>query len=165
MPLYTPAPVKLIAKSGVKVDRASVNAAGDTTETALVTIPIAASLLGTGGYLVGYVAWLFTASATVKNLRVRLGGVAGMAARANSVSSATNTSLAMEFVIGNRALANAQIGHGAGGIDGLGAANGANVTGTVDTSAAADLVLSASWGAETSAELISVDSYLVQLVR
>lgn len=165
MPLYNPDPIEVLAKSAVKVDRTSVNGAGDATQAALVTVPIAAGRLAANSFLRGKVTWLFPASASVKTLQARLGGVGGTAFRSVAISSATNQSFAMEFVIGLRNALNSQVGHGAAGIDGLGAANGTNVTGTQDASGALDLVLCAAWGGATSGETISVDGYLFELVR
>lgn len=143
----------VLGASGVAVSHT-----GNTNETTLATVAIPANSLGPNGIIEVYTQWSWTASANGKTARVRLGGVSGtifcaMAAQASSAS------LRDFRAIQNRNATNSQIG-GASAVQ-FANTSGAVVTGSIDTTAAVDLVISGQLSDGT--ETIALQSYWVKV--
>lgn len=133
---------------------------GDTLETALVTIPIAAGLMSANAVLRIGTLWSFTNSANNKTPRIRLGGIAGTQFF-NAVFT-TNASYTESRSIRNRGATNSQVGTAAGSIATAGGTGTAVTTGAVDMSVAQDLVLSGQCA--NAGETITLESYTVELL-
>lgn len=132
---------------------------GNTTETALATVQVPAGAMGPNGALRITTLWSYTNSANNKTLRIRFGGVSGTAHLGNFVT--TTATLRHQQLIQNRNAQNSQIG-GYLSVTPFGANPGAAVTSSVDTSAAADLVLSGQLA--NAGETVTLESYLVELL-
>jgi len=123
---------------------------GDTNETALATITVPANALGANGRIEVWAHFSMTGTNS-KTLRGRLGGVAGTSF--SSASYTTQTAAEMCFYIANANATNSQQGQ----TFSTGAA--ALVTGAVDTTANADLVLT---GALTNTgESVTLENYRI----
>ncbi len=131
---------------------------GDTSETVLATIPVPAGALGPNGALRVTSHWSFTNSANAKTLRVRLGGIGGASFLASTHTSAAGG--VYQRTIQNRNSPSAQISyqHNNGNSFSTGSMN----TTAVDTSAAQDLVLTATLA--NAGETIALESWMVELL-
>ena len=143
----------VLAASGVAVPHT-----GDTAETVLGTVAIPAGAIGPNGMIRVTTLWSVTNSANNKVLRARLGGIGG-----TQFFSTTQTTVATYNdpvrLIQNRNSQSSQIGRGAS-TTGAGS-TAAVVTGTIDTSAAQDLVFTGTLA--NSGETVTLESFLVEL--
>ncbi|MBS0175502.1 MAG: hypothetical protein JSR64_15785 [Nitrospira sp.] len=150
-------PEVVLGKSG-----AAVNTPADTSEDTLATINIPANAMGANGVLRIYTLWSFTSSANNKTLRIRFSGGAGTIYM-NPVFT-TSVGYSSLTMIMNRNATNSQVGFASAGTNGgLGSSSAsANVTSSVDTTAATSLVIT---GQKASAgETLTLESYLVELI-
>lgn len=147
------APVVVLCSFG-----ASLTTPANTNENILATCVIPAGAMGANGSLIIHSAWLTTASANNKTLRIRLGGIAGSAFLSSTVSTAATH--VRQTVITNRNDAASQIsGFPNGNID---SSSVALVTGTANTATQTTLVLT---GQKASAgEDLILERYFVELV-
>lgn len=152
----------VIAASAAGWTRNSVNAAGDTTETALTTVTVPANVMGANGVLRITSQWTITNSASSKVVRARFNGLAGTPYTAFALTTvATAQYIAL---IRNRGVTNSQVGAAESGT-GVGSTTAAAVTSSIDTTAAVDIAFTAVWGGAASGESIKLESYLVELLR
>lgn len=135
---------------------------GNTSETALATITVPAGAMGPNGLLRVTTQWSYTNSANNKTLRVRFGGASGTGYLGNNVT--TTNAFRDQRLIANRNAANAQVGQSTGVLTsgGWGTSTSTPVTSSVDTSAAADLVISGQLA--NAGETVTLESYLVELL-
>lgn len=147
----------LLAASAV-----AASVTGTTNETALATVTIPAGAMGLNGAIEIRTVWMFTNSANTKTLRVRLGGIGGTVFL--NVAPTTTASSTDTRRIRNRGSAASQVGSApASQVPGLiGSSSSFITTGTVDTSAAQDLVISGALALGT--ETITLESYEVWLL-
>jgi hypothetical protein len=138
----------------------AVTLTGSTSETALATIAIPAGAMGANGILRVTTLWSFTNSGNNKTLRVRLGGIGGKDFF-NPVIT-TNAIIQTQTIIRNRNAQNAQASFAAGMSNAFTTSTAGVVTGTVDTSAAQDLVFTAQLA--NAGETITLESYLVEIL-
>lgn len=135
----------------------AVSHTGDTTETVLATVNVPGGAMGPNGALRVTAQFSHTNSANMKTLNVKLGGVSGRA----FVTSQPTTSDGNIYqrTIHNRNAQNAQVSqqHNTGVSYGAGSPR----TGTIDTSAAQDLVFTATLA--NAGETVTLESYLVEL--
>lgn len=125
-------PAPLFAISG-----ANSSHTGDTNETALATVTIPANSLGANGQL--RITALWAASGTnTKTVRIRFHGAAGV----QFINRALTTQVSwMTFtIIQNRNATNSQIGTNEGPNNSFAQNTSANVTASVDTTLARDIV-------------------------
>jgi hypothetical protein len=117
----------------------AVSGAADTNENAIVTIPVAAGMLGSNGGLRLRFHATFTNNANNKVWRVRYSGAAGTEYYAATLT--TQQGITIEIVLGNRGVTNSQVGN-ATGVTISGALQAqATDTSTVDTTAATTLLI------------------------
>lgn len=129
----------------------------NTDEATLATISIKGGMMGISGALRVLALFSETASANAKTHRVKLGATtfASLVVTAGTVVTA-----GLWPCIYNRQAANSQVCHPSGAVVGTSAA--AVVTGTIDTSADADLTIT---GQKASgAETLSLQAYTVELL-
>lgn len=151
---WRPDGIQVIARSGV-----ATLVTGTATETALLTTTIPANFLGTNGQLLLQEAFFnMTSSGNNKTIRARLGGIAGTVL-ASTVYTTTQPAK-MTVNVANRNSAAAQIFSSVAnrGTDGV-VVIGNGGTGTVDTTAAVDFVISGQLA--NTGETIQLDSYLL----
>ena len=134
---------------------------GNTTETVLATIPLAAAAMGPNGALKITSVWSYTQTVNSKTMRARLGGLAGTAFQALVVTTAIRNTR-MQCQIHNRNANNAQASHSPTLPGGWSTDASAIVTGTIDTSIAQNLVITAQLG--LGSETLTLESYLVELL-
>jgi hypothetical protein len=144
-------PTLVLSRGGTAVSHT-----GNTTETTLVTIPVPANAMGTSGQLVIHTLWSVTNNANSKTLRVKLGGTT---LGSNSVGAQATVSMLTR--IANRSSASQQVGM-PGNFAGVGNSTGAVTTGTVDTTAAQDITITAQLA--NAADTITLESYLVEII-
>lgn len=145
-----------LAQSGVAA--LSVNS---TSEQALATISIPATMMGINGALYVTALWTLTNNANAKALRVRLGGLAGTEFQNLAGASLVTVSAALR--IQNRGSLASQVGASVG-MNAFGATStAAVVTGTINTAADQDLVISAQKA--TGTDTATLEAYTVQIVR
>lgn len=155
MALFQPSsPWKVLGCSAV-----AVPLTGSTSETALATVTIPAGAIGANGLLRVTLLTSHTNNANTKTIRVRLGGIGGTA----FISVANTATLSMFFdrTIANRNSQSAQVAAAASSINAYSASGSAPTTGTVDTSASQDLVISGQL--QAGADTMTLESYLVEL--
>jgi hypothetical protein len=133
---------------------------GTTSETAIVTLPLPASTLGTDGIIRVRTFWTVTNSANVKTARVRLGGLAGTLMQTAPVT--TNATMITETLIFNRASSASQYASGFAnrGTDGLQQTTTVQ-TGTVNTAVAQDLVITAQLA--SAGESMTLEAYIIEI--
>ena len=122
-----------------------------TAERIIAIVPIPAGIIGANGTIAGHVYFSHTSNGNAKTYKIYLGngtGVLGGALTANTSTafitagaSTTTTSIGFDFFIGNRASQAVNVG-GILGTRSTGA-NIAVVTGTIDTSTAQNLIVTA----------------------
>jgi hypothetical protein len=127
---------------------------GNTTETALATIPIPAGALALNGLLRITLLWGATNNANNKTIRARLGGIGGTAFHTQIITTAIGVSSITN--IGNRNSAALQVAHTIG-------ISGAFTTGTINTAVAQDLVISGQLA--TGSDTISLEARVVEIFR
>jgi hypothetical protein len=135
---------------------------GNTDETVLKTIAIAANAIGSNGVLRLTVAGAITSSGNNKTLRVRLGGIGG-----STLASAvwtTNATFVLQLIVQARNSASAQHSYGwvNRGTDGIQTVLTPTAT-SVDTTAALDLVITGQLA--SSGESIGVDDYSLEIYK
>jgi hypothetical protein len=149
------APV-LLAASAV-----AASVTGTTNETALATVTIPAGAMGLNGGVEIRTVWSVTNSANSKTPRIRLGGTSGTQFMAAVFT--TTATISDIRSIRNRNSASSQVGSiGASAASSIGSSTVAVVTGSVDTSAAQDLVISGTLA--NSGETITLEMYEVWLL-
>lgn len=144
----------VLAASAVQVPHT-----GTTSETALATIPIPAGAMGANGALRVLTLSSYPNSANAKITRVRLGGIAGTAFLAASTTTTVGTPN-MTF-IQNRNSQSSQVGSAVADSKSFVSSATALVTGTIDTSAAQDLVISGQLALDT--ETMNLERYIVEV--
>lgn len=148
MPLSNPASSSVfVAKSA-----AAINTPADTTEDLLVSIPLLAQ--GVNAQLVLTVYWTMTPNANAKNLRTRLGGLAGtLLTNINLVNAPLFRNVITLF---NRGAANSQFFTSSGGLSG---GDAGTLFGTLafDLSIASTLCITAQKGA--AGDQITLEAY------
>lgn len=142
----------------VEHSAAAVTGAADTAENVLVTINLPA--LGPNDAIRVSTLWSLTSSANNKTPRIRLGGAAGTIYSGPTLT--TSASVSLIILISNRGVANSQVGFALASNSGVGTANGAVVTSTLDTSTSQPLVISCqkALGSET----MTLERYLVERI-
>lgn len=153
---------RVLASSAVAVTRNSVNGAGDQTEETAATVTVPAGAMGANGRLRITSVWSYTSSAGQKLQRIRFGGASGT--QYLSGSTTTTNALRLQHEIANRNATNSQVGGFAGG-NSWGTASSGVVTSSVDTTAAVDIVFTTAWAAAASAESLTLESYLVEVMH
>lgn len=143
----------VLARSGTAVSHT-----GSVSETALATISVPANSMGPNGVLRVTIVMSMTNNANGKTGRVRLGGLAGTSFAA--VALANFQSWRHQTQIQNRNATNSQIATTDLQV-GFGASTAAVITGTLDTTASQDLVISGTL--TNSGDTITLESYLVEL--
>lgn len=145
----------VLAQSAVAVSNTAT-----TSEEALATVAIPARAIGPNGRLRITTTWTVTNSANTKTMRVRLGGLSGTAfmvsAQTAIVAEKTMTEIA------NRNSASSQVGFISTNTSGFGTGTGSNVTGTINTAVAQDLVITGQKA--SSGETLTLESYLVEVL-
>jgi hypothetical protein len=143
----------VIAASGAKLSNT-----GSTTENTLVTVSIPANAMGPNGYLRVVTLWTAIGNTNTKTARVRFGGTEFMAI---AHTTATQIGTHHELIIQNRNSLAAQITPTAS-ISWSSQYNGAPVTGTVDTSAAQDLTITARC-VTSGSDTLDLERYIVEV--
>lgn len=152
-----PRAFEVLARSG-----SAVSHTGSTSETALATVSLPAGSMGPNGILRVTHLWSMTSSGNVKTPRIRLGGIAGTAFYQQTQT--TTVTLRHQTEIANRNNAASQVSWPsiAGG-GGWTASAQAATTGTVNTGATLDIVISGQLA--SSGETITLEAYLIELLR
>ena len=147
--------VIVLASSAVAVSHT-----GNTNETVLATVTIPAGAMGLNGALRITSTWSHPGgSANNKTMRIRLGGISGTTFM--FVVLTANVSSQDPFrIIQNRNSASSQICKAQGSLGTT--SNSANVTGTVNTANAQDLVFTAQLA--NGGETITLEQYTVELI-
>ena len=143
---------RVLASSAVGVSHT-----GDTNETTLATITVPAGAMGANGRLRITTVWGKVGTAGTFTVAHKFGGTSF-----HSTSPAAST-LASRFQveISNRNSATSQIGAPPVGI-GFGNQTSANVTASIDTTSAQDIVITGTLG--NSGDTLSLESYLVEIM-
>lgn len=150
-----PASLKRVVSSG-----AAAALTGSTSETALATITIAAGEMGANGFLRITTNWAHTNNANAKTLRVRWNGAVGTAVMGVAAANQARTHSLTHIY--NRNSASAQIsGTNAGNAAGYGQSTSAQVTDTIDTANAVDVVISGELA--SAGDTITLQSYVVEV--
>lgn len=150
--IYPVAASNVIAQSG-----AAVSVPADTTEDTLATIILQRNTMGANGCVLVDFLTSWTASANLKTVRVYL-GTTGTTAFTSVASTALVSGARPMAKICNANATNAQVGVNITGLTGLGAA----VTGAVDTTSNANLIIT---GQKASAgETLTLTEYTVTVV-
>jgi hypothetical protein len=131
-----------------------VSVGSTTAETALATIALPAGAMGPNGILRISISLVNNNDADDKITRVRLGGIAGTSFY--TVTNTTAITVRVIVLIQNRGAENSQFG----GIHP--ATTTVGTTGTVDTSAAVDIVISGQ--KEVAGDTLTLESYMVELL-
>ncbi len=140
---------------------APVSVTGTASETALATITIPAGAMGVNGAVRIWTQWSYTNSGNAKTLRTRFGGIGGT--QYMSVAPTTTASMRdVPRIIQNRGAANSQVGGVISATAGFAPTTGAPVTSAIDTTLAADIVLTGTLA--NTGETITLESYLVELI-
>lgn len=136
---------------------------GTVTETTLATVTVPAGAMGVNGILRLTSLWTVTNSANSKTIIAKLGGAAGTGYLSRAITA--TQSISMCTIIRNRNSQAAQISYfeGAGASGGWGDNANANLTGTIDTSVAQDILFRGTLA--NTGETITLNSYLVELLR
>jgi hypothetical protein len=151
-------------KSGVLIIEESavaVSSTNTTNEEFLKTITIPGGLLGLFGSLEIITLWTFTNGADDKFPRVRFSGQAGTIYQAPTVTTSATAQIFCK--IRNRGSQASQVGGASGSNVGFGAAAGAIITSSVDTSVDTTIVISSQ--KETGTDTCRLDGYCVKLIR
>jgi hypothetical protein len=138
----------------------AVSHTGDTSETALATIQVPASLMGANGILRVTTLWSITNSANNKTLRARLGGISGTQYLA--VTLTTQATYRDQRQIANRNSLASQVGMSNTVLGGFGSSATALSTSSLDTAANQDLVITGQLAA--AGETITLEAYLVEVL-
>lgn len=128
---------QIYARSGVAATHT-----GNTSETALATVTLAAGILGTNGGFMVLSTWDATNNANTKTARIRLGGISGT--QLMSVGVTTSPTFHDMRRVRNRNAANSQINSSQSSavLGSWGTSGAALVTAAIDTASAQDIVLS-----------------------
>jgi hypothetical protein len=132
---------------------------GDTNETVLATINLAANTLGANGLLRVNALYTMTNNGNNKIMRVRLGGLSGAAFTAITVTTVAD--YVLWSWIQNRNAVNSQVGKESGQ-GSYGSGTGSVSTGSINTSSAQTLVITGQLG--NSADTIQLEAYIVELL-
>lgn len=157
------AATKQYVDEGFRTIAASAIAAshtGDTLEAMLATVTIPAGMIGPNGVVQVWSLWSANSSAGSKTSRVRFGGASGTI-YSQPTAMTTQTSLRLLTEFQNRNNAASQLGTGAN-VPGLGMGT-APVTSTVNTAAAADIVLSGQL--TVASDTITLEAYRVMMAH
>jgi hypothetical protein len=151
----------LVAASG-----AAQSVGATTNETVLATIAIPANSLGSNGFIEVEAVWTVTNNGNAKTPRVRFGASgAGTGGTAIRQPSAASVVIYHEFVIiQNRNATNSQVGStGTAVVGPYGTGGAALPTAAIDTTAAAEVVISGQKG--DSADTMTLEAYRVWLTK
>lgn len=149
-------PARLLAASAV-----AVSAPANTSENILATITIPAGAMGLNGILRITTQWTMTSSGNTKTPRIRLGGIGGTVFLAQTHT--TTVTSHDQRQIHNRNSAASQVCQPAlSGNGGWAISAQAVTTGTVNTAAAQDLVITGQ--KDTAGETITLEAYSVELL-
>jgi len=122
-------------------------APADTNENILATCTVPAGVMGKFGQIRVKTQWYTTNNANAKTARIRLGGIGGTDFLTASLASTLST--INEITIGNRSATNSQYGPPPGGlsnVSGFGVSALGPLTGSIDTTIAQTLVITAQKG-------------------
>lgn len=144
---------RVIAQSAVAVSHT-----GDINETTLATIAVPAGVMGINGQIEITASWSMTSSTNARTMRTKFGAMQlGGLALTTALASAQTFSR-----VANRNDAAVQVGGSASAASNPFSANAnALTTGTVDTTAAVDITLTAQLAA--AGETITLESYIVKV--
>jgi hypothetical protein len=137
---------------------AAVTSPLDTVENVMATITIPANAMGPNGFIRVTTQWSATNNANVKTLRVRHSGASGNIYSSINIAS-TLTYTALAFII-NRNSASSQIGGNP--LVSIAGGGTAPTTGSVDTTAATTIVISAQ--KVTGTDAMVLEWYVVEVV-
>lgn len=144
--------VNKLAASGASIaDKGNL-----TSEETFVTVPVPANAMGANGTIRVITAWTVTSSANDKIVRVRLGGT-----ELHQFLNATTGQITMvgHTVIQNRNATNSQVGIAGSGV---GTSANALLTAAIDTTASANLTITAQ--KETGTESMVLQRYSVEVI-
>lgn len=134
---------------------------GTTSETALLTTTIAANALGANGRIVGELKLARTGAGGAVTIQARLGGIGGDILALVSISAA-NASSTIRFSIENANSTSAQLGAADTVVSFANSAN-AHRTGSQDTTAAKDLVITATLA--NSGDSVTLKAHQISIER
>lgn len=134
---------------------------GNTTENILATVNLPANLVNVNCSLEIVTAWSFPANTNAKNIKARLGGIAGAGYLAFNQNNASNVTCQVYTLIRARATAS-QFGFSNTQSGFSGGQTAANATSTLDMTAAQTLVFTAQCG--VGSDTITLESYSVKLL-
>lgn len=146
--------VIVLAKSAVPV-----SAGANTNENVLATITIPANAMGPNGSVRIWTSWTYTNGADDKTPRIRFGGASGTVYF--STTATTTATVSTVTTISNRGAANSQVGN-LNAASPFQASTGALITSSVDTAADTTVVITGQ--KENSANTLTLESYLVELI-
>jgi hypothetical protein len=132
---------------------------GVLAQTALATITIALADIGANGVVRVTALWTITGAGAARTLEMYLGGLSGR--QLMSISESTAGSLVTERLVWNQHSQTAQVAAALSVENPFTKTGGSIRTGTVDTSAAQDLVLSAS--VTNVGDSVMLEAYLVEI--
>lgn len=158
MPLVLPPAIRVIGQSAVQL---TLTGGVVNTETVMATITIPAGAMGINGRLRVTALFGVTNNANTKRLRIRFGGLAGTIYSSTDLTASTY--LRAQAELANRALVNSQVGAPNSITSAFGSTAGSLITGAIDTSATADLVLTGTL-VTANTDTITIESYLVELL-
>lgn len=145
---------QLLGRGGV-----ALSVTGTLAETVLATVTVPAGAMGINGGLHVHSAWSYTNSANNKQLRAKLGGLAGTSHASIPVS--TTAGLADMRRVRNRGAANSQVGSAAAGASAFSLGGSGPTVSAIDTSVAQDVVFTGTLA--LVGETITLESYEVWL--
>lgn len=147
----------LLAQSG-----AAASHTGNTSETTLATITVPANAMGPNGALRVTTLWSVTNNANDKTPIIRFGGTGGTQYLGSPLSMSGTAIFQAMTIIRNRNATNSQIGYDQATVMTFGSSTNANQTSSVDTTAAADIVIRGQLA--NAADTITLEAYTVELL-
>lgn len=131
---------------------------GDTTENTKATVTIPAGIMGTNGAIEVIPLFDWTNNGNTKTVRVKFGGSV-----VYSIATTATTSCQMMYIVRNANSASAQIAQASNGTSGTGAVVASLLTGTIDTTAATTITITAQCA--NAADTITLRGYTVRLLK
>lgn len=152
---YVDAGFRILAASAVAASHT-----GDTAETALSTVTVPAGAMGANGILIITTLWTITGNANIKTARVRFGGAGGPIYMA--ITGTASPSGRMLTHLQNRNNVASQVGNPTNSA-GYGFVTNAAATSAVDTSLAADIVITGQLA--NAADTITLEAYFIEIAK
>lgn len=143
----------ILAASG-----AAVANTGNTNENTVATIAIPAGIMGENGAIEVIPLWDYTNSANSKTMKAKFGG-----SLTYGIATTATASCQMLYIVRNANSVSAQVAQAASGSSGTGAVTGSLLTGTINTSAATTVTLTAQCA--NAGETITLRGYIVRLIK